>query len=222
MRWWWSLFLVGCSSGRMTVDVPVRFVPGPSVVTPVEGVEVRLTEAQWTVSDLRLESPAATAWRRPWPSLISTAHAHPGHDFTGGVSGELLGTWTLDPLGEPVDLGPAKMLDGPYATARLHLDETPALHLSGEAAVDGTPVPFMLELGHQQEITGIAFDADVDPDAPPTGLVLGVDLAHALSFIDWHTPPGDDGVLTSADGAVQNTLTFGVVSAPTWTLATEE
>jgi hypothetical protein len=222
MREWWLMVLVGCGAGRVTVDVPVQFVPGSSLVTPAEGVELRLTEAEWTLSDLRLESPATTAWRRPWPSLIPTAYAHPGHDFTGGVSGELLGTWTLDLLGDAVDLGAARMLDGPYATARLHLDAAPVLRLSGEADVDGSPMPFTFELAHQQEITGIPFDADVDPDAPPSALVLGVDLAHALSFVDWRTEPGEDGVLTLADGAVENTLTFGVVSAPTWTLTTEE
>ncbi len=216
------VLLAGCAVGRETVDVTVRFDPTSAAVVPDDGVDVVLTEARWTVSDLRLESPPATARRVIWPSLFPVAHAHPGHDFSGGVSGELLGAWTLDLLGEPVELGTAKLLEGPYATARLHLDAAPALRLVGQAEVDGASVPFAFELAHDAEITGIAFDATVDREAPPDALALGVDLAHALSFVDWRTPAGADGVLTIADGALENIVTFGVVSAPTWTLKPEE
>lgn len=52
--------------------------------------------------------------------------------------------------------------------------------------------------------------------------MLGVDLAHALSFVDWTTPDADgDGALTEADGALANTVLFGVVATPTFTLTLE-
>lgn len=222
MRGWSCVLLVGCGSAPVEVDVPVRFAPGPKGVVPDEGVEITLTEARWTVSDVRLEAPPETASRPSWPVLVPAAHAHPGHDFAGDVAGELLGTWTLDLLGEPVELGTARMLDGSYATARLHLDADPTLRLAGEAVVEGSTVPFDFEGAFERDITGIAFDAQVDPDAPPSALVLAVDLAHALSFVDWRTDPGDDGALSLADGALANTLIFGAVSAPTWSLTTEE
>ena len=59
-------------------------------------------------------------------------------------------------------------------------------------------------------------------DSPPAGLVLTIDLAHALSFVDWRTADADgDATLTTADGALANTVLFGVVATPTWTLTVE-
>lgn len=215
------LILMGCGTGRQTVEVPVRFEPAASALSLPDGVEVRLSEARWPVFDLRMESPASVAWLR-WPSLLPTAHAHPGHDFSGGVAGELLGEWRLDLLGPAQSLGVARLLDGPYATARLHLIDDPPLVLEGEVERDGVTVRFVFELAHASEITGITFETTVDPEAPPDAIVLRVDLTHALSFIDWRTEPGADGLLTLDDGAVENTLAFGVLSAPTWNLSIEE
>ncbi len=209
---------VACAPGRTVVQVPVAFAPSSPDVVPGDGVSIALDDASVTVAHLRLESPPDPTARWRLPSLISTAVAHPGHDFAGGVSGELLGTWTLDLLGDPVPLGSATLQDGAYATARLQVEASPVLTMSGTATVDGDPIPFGLEAAIAQEITGIPFDLTLDPETPPEALTLSVDLDHALSFVDWRTDPGADGLLTIDDGAVGHTLTFGVVSTPTWTL----
>ena len=59
----------------------------------------------------------------------------------------------------------------------------------------------------------------VDPEAPPSAITLQFDPVHALSYADLATPDEDgDGVLTEADGLLGNTVTFGVVSTPSWNL----
>jgi hypothetical protein len=160
------------------------------------------------------------AWKR-W-SLIGTAHAHPGHDFAGGVVGELTGTWTVDLLAPDLELGIADCYEGDYATGRITALPDPVAVVEGTATVGDTTSPFRFESAPDQEITGIAFDAVIDAAFPPTGIGLTVDLGHALSFVDWATPDGDDdGVLTSADGTIANSFSFGVVSTPTWQLRLE-
>lgn len=222
MRMWMCVLLAGCASGPVVRSVPVQFVPDTTAVKPGEGVEIALGEARLTVSDLRLERPAETSAMGWWPSLIPVAHAHPGHDFTGDVGGELLGTWTLDLLGDASELGLATLRDGDYASARLELVGDPELTLVGTATVDGAPVPFDFTLALDEAVTGIAFAVSVPAAGGATGMALGVDLDHALSFSNWRTDPGDDGLLTESDGTLANTLTFGVLSAPTWNLTLED
>ena len=60
-------------------------------------------------------------------------------------------------------------------------------------------------------------------EAPPAGALLTVDLAHALSFVDWRSPDEDgDGLLTEADGVNANTVTFGLLATPTYALTLVE
>jgi hypothetical protein len=214
-------FLLGCAvEDRRALTIPVTALASPSdVLSPVEGVTLTLTEARVTVADLRLEAPAAVAWR---PRLVSTAYAHPGHDPAGGVSGELLGEWTLDLLGEDLSLGDALCYEGPLATARLSLSPTPALTIGGLVTVDAVERPFFITLSPDQDVLGMPLEAELDADAPPAGLHLAVDLEHGLSFIDWRTPDTDgDGALTEADGTTLNTALFGLTSTPTWRLTLE-
>lgn len=211
------LLLSACAADRALLSAPVTLTPAQADFVLESGVEISLTGASLTVSSLRLESPAETAWRRR--SLIPAAHAHPGHDFAGAVAGELIGTWTLDLLGESVSLGEAACYEGEYATARLEVLPEPGVQLDGTATVDGEVRDFSFSLAPDQEITGIPFAATLSADAPPSAVLLSVDLAHALSYADWHTD--SDGVLTTADGALENTVLFGMVSTPTYTLSLE-
>lgn len=222
MRPLWLLLLTGCAEDRVLLSIPVHVLPSASTAELDDGVTVELTAASLTLSDLRLEGPAQTAARhRPW-SLVSTAHAHPGHDFAGEVAGELTGTWTVDLLGEQTLLGDASCYDGEVATARVRLDPDPGVRLEGTATVDGEVRPFAFAVAPDQEVTGIAFAATLDADAVPAGVAVSVDLAHALSFVDWTTPDGDgDGLLTVGDGELENTVLFGIVSSPSYSLTLE-
>lgn len=215
------VLLSGCAEDRALLALPVTVSPSPGEVEPAAGVSVTLTTASLTLSDLRLEAPAQTARRLPLP-FVSTAHAHPGHDFAGDVAGELVGTWTLDLLGVATELGAASCYEGSYATGRVDVEPAPAVTLEGTATTSGGDVPFRFVVAPDQEVTGIPFEVELDADAPPSGLALAVDLAHALSFVDWTTPDADgDGALTEVDGALANTVLFGVVATPTFTLTLE-
>lgn len=210
-------WLVACAEDRALVSVPTHTVASPAEVD-AGGAAVALTEAAVTLSDWRFEAPPEVAWL---PPLVSSAYAHPGHDFDGAVSGELAGTWTLDLLAA-TELGTAGLYEGAYATARVGI--APPVRLAGTAITAGGARPFRFTLAPDQALTGIPFEFTVSAAAPPSGLAVGVDLGHALSFVDWAAPDTDgDGVLTEADGAaVANTATFGVVATPTWSLRVEE
>lgn len=214
--------LAGCADDRALLPVPVTVTPSAAEVQPAEGVTATLTAASMTLTDLRLEAPAETARRGPILPFISPALAHPGHDFAGDVAGELVGTWTLDLLAGPTALGSASCYEGSYATGRVGILPSPSVLLEGTATTLAGEVAFRFTLEPDQEITGIPFAVELDADAPPAGITLGVDLGHALSFVDWATPDGDgDGLLTEADGVLANTVLFGVVATPTFTLALE-
>ena len=217
MPWLWLVALMGagCATDPVLLSVPVEFEGAP-VALEVGGVEVTLTEASLTLSDLHLSTPAQA---RRW-SLLSTAYAHPGHDFSGDVRGELTGTWTLDLLDPgPTTLGSASLYEGNYETGRIYILEEPAGILRGSAG--GIPVEFPLSLS--QEVTGLDFLTTVDAAEPPQRLVLSVDLGHALSYSDWSTPDADgDQTLTASDGLLGNTVPFGVTSTPTWLLTLEQ
>lgn len=212
------LLAVGCDAGHTLLERPVRVAASPDRVTTDDGVAITLTQASYTLADLRFERPADTTVALHWTSLfVSTAHAHPGHDFAGGVGGELSGSWAVDLLAGPTELGSALIYDGPYETARLTLPG--AVQLAGTA--DG--VAFALELVPDQDVTGIPFEVTVVPESSGPVIELAVDIGHALSFVDWTTPDADaDGVLTTADGVLANTVMFGVVATPSFSLTIDD
>lgn len=200
---------------RALVPVPVAYEAAPAELR-VDDVPLLLTEATLTLGDLRFEEPA-TAWS--W-SLVPAAWAHPGHDFTGAVSGELSGTWTLDLL-DDAPLGEASFWEGRYATARLRVEGTAVL--AGTLDPDGTARPFRFEIPLDHEVIGVPFPAEVEATAPPGGITLSVDLAHALSFFDPYTTDSDgNGTLTAADEIVEHVVRFGLLSTPTYHLILED
>ncbi len=209
-----ALGLAACAHDhRENLSVPAHAVGlDPATFAAADGVEVQLEGAWVVLADLRLEAPA------------STAAKHPGHDFSGDTSCELLGSWELDLLGDALDLGEVACLDGGLATGQVVLVGEPAVVLTGTATLpDGTERVFRFELALDDEITGIPMDAYLDAAAPPVGLELGVSAATMLGFVDWSTEDDDgDGILTTIDGLLGNTVPFGAVSTASYSLELED
>lgn len=210
------LWLVACLVDRVLVPVPVAVVGSVGVFEPEPGIVVRVDRAVLHAADFRFEGPATASWSLP--GLSSTAWAHPGHDFAGQVGGELLGTYTIDALTTFEELAVADCFEGIYATARFDL--VGPVEIEGVTSVDGELRSFRFTYDADEDVSGVPFEAVIEADSP--GAVLHIDLEHALSFIDWRTPDTDgDFVLTVADGAIANTLPFGVQSTASYTMTLE-
>ncbi|MEZ4320228.1 MAG: hypothetical protein R3F61_22305 [Myxococcota bacterium] len=204
------LLLLACVDGRDPVVLPTTFTGSPASFALDSGT-VTLERAELVAADLRLEAPPVVAW---FPSLVASARAHPGHEFAGSVRGELLGEWSLDLVGGDQVLGAGQGWEGDVATARF---DAHGLILVGTWSGPDGDVPFDIALDVDRSIVGI--DALLTLDASrPDGLALGVDLPHALGFVEWDDTDGD-GTLTEADGTLANTVVFGITSSTTWALA---
>jgi hypothetical protein len=202
---------------RASLSVPVE-AGGDAASFVTDDVEITLSEARIELSDLRLERPPEVSlrWRL---APIPVAWAHPGHDFSGDTSGELLGDWSVNLLGEPAYLGDALCYEGSYATGRVGLAGEPALVLAGVALTPSGARDFAFEVQLDDEISGIPFQHELSADSPPSGIGLSVKLAAMLGFVDWDTPDDDgDDILTTADGALGNSVPFGVMSTASYSL----
>lgn len=216
-----SLPLACVDESPVLLSIPVIFQPLPEArLLLADGSSLELQEARLTVADLRLERPVEKQALRWNPLQPTQALAHPGHEFSGNVAGELLGTYTLDLLGEPTTLGQAQLYTGQFATAQLHLPgetQGPILTLAGVREYDGARLPVTLTLSLEYEVHGISFEHDITPDSQAAQLVLELDLAHMLSFLDWSAgDENQDGELTLEDPSVYNPLVFGVSSTPSY------
>ena len=210
---WLLLSLTACTAE------PTRLYSVPVTADPVDGagwttddgVAIALTSATVTFADLRLHTPPADMV--VWPALLPTAYAHPGAAIRGETAGELLGTWTLDLLGGPVQLGTASCYLGACATASLQL--AGALSLRGSATpAGGEPIAFTFDADLSDMVEDLLFETTL---TPASALTLSVNSASVLAPVDWSTEPAD-GALTLTDGALANTVAFGARSADTWTL----
>ncbi|MCA9571522.1 MAG: hypothetical protein KC656_26975 [Myxococcales bacterium] len=202
------LFVLGCLEGRAPVEVDVVFQPVQGALPA--GVQVDVLDLD--VGSLRVLADTETyAWV---PSLVPSAHAHPGHELAGDVRVELQGRRMLDGLGSVVDLGLADGWTGDVATARLELH---AVSLSGSVTTaDGRVLPFALELEVERGISGIPVDADLRADIAQT-FVLAFDPGAALDPVVWEDADGD-GRLTADDTQFFNTVLFGLTSLNAWSL----
>lgn len=216
--------LSGCAlEDRFLLEVPV--VAGGTGIRQLDagdGATIALDEASVTFSDLRLEEPPTEGMASLLSRLspIQAAWAHPGHDYPGDVAGELLGTFTVDLLGEDQPLGLAPCYEGEYATGRIGLSGTVAVLAGVYRDGAGAERSFRFEVEADQAITAIPFDEIVSASAPPERLELRFDLWSALKFTDWSVPDADgDALLTMADPPYDNTVRFGVVATPTWSLS---
>jgi hypothetical protein len=199
------------------VGVPVSAGGAWTGAATLDGVPVRLDEASVTFADLRLKAPAAPVVR--FGGFGAAAWAHPGHDFAGDVVGELLGSFTVDLLGEDTPIGEATCYAGATETATIQL--AGEVRLVGVATVDGVDRPFRLIVTEDTLVDGIPFEATIAAESPSPLLVLA-DPAELLSHVDLRTPDADgDGALTIADGVVENTLRFGARSVLAWSITAE-
>jgi hypothetical protein len=217
------VLVAGCAiDDRMSIEVPVQsggvdlgpFVDEAGVTT--------VDEASVTFSDLRLEEPPATGLTARLGTALggTAAYAHPGHDYPGDVAGELLGTFTVDLLGAPDELGPAVCYDGRYATARVSVAGAFATFGGTYSPQGGAPVPFHFVVSADQDILDLPFEVTLDAAAPPDAILVTFDVGRVFSYVDWSEGDTDaDGVLTDADGSFGNTIRFGAVASPTWAVA---
>ncbi|MCB9669120.1 MAG: hypothetical protein H6734_06595 [Alphaproteobacteria bacterium] len=205
------LFVLGCLEGRAPVEVDVVFQPVEGALPA--GVQVDVLDLD--VGSLRVLADTETyAWV---PSLVPSAHAHPGHELAGDVRVELQGRRMLDGLGPVVDLGLADGWTGDVATARLELH---AVSVSGSVTTaDGGVLPFALELDVERGISGIPVDAVLRADIAQT-FVLAFDPGAALAPVVWEDEDGD-GRLTADDTQFVNTVVFGLTSLNAWSLEAE-
>ena len=215
--------LSACGDDRAMLTLPASAGLAPVPLSPAEGVTLRLSAARLSLADLTIEAPLAKTASFTPPSLISSAWAHPGHDAAGETTCALSGVWTVDLLGPELPLGALRCFEGPTAAAHLRVSPSPPALIEGVAELDGGEVPFRFTLAPDQAITGLPFVTELRAEAPPAGALLTVDLAHALSFVDWRSPDEDgDGLLTEADGATANTAAFGLLATPTYALTLVE
>ena len=218
----------GCPAGDepdlVRVDIEAASTAdGP--FTTDRGYDVTLDVATITLGELHFHEPkdvgeltAATPFR--WLTGPAVARAHPGHDMSGDVRGELTGTWTIDLLAEPALLGQGTFYEGSYETASFVLarpDGATTLVLTGTADDGSGPHHFDLHADHEQTILGIPFETELDADAMPAVILL-VDPAAILAHLDFSELDSDgDGTVTVADEGVSNPLLFGLESNVTYT-----
>ncbi|MCB9680769.1 MAG: hypothetical protein H6733_04785 [Alphaproteobacteria bacterium] len=189
------LTLVGCvPPGRELVTTTVTFVaeaPRP----PGGASAIALTEARISVADLTLL------------------------DRDGLVGGAWPGLRRLDLLADPTPMGIVDVYTGAYAASRFVVGGVPTLHLVGTTTLlDGTDVPFDLELTGSLPVANAATEVVVGLEGITAPLVWSLSLTRAINRIDWATPVDDDGVLTTADGEVGPALREGLTDPLAWSV----
>ncbi len=224
----------GCLGGAepTLLAVPIEAVSAqPGEFTTALGCDIELEAGVIVLGALQFQEPAPLATKRRLPRGLlgpTSAHAHPGHDMSGDVQGEWVGTTFVDLLAPATALGEGSFYEGTYETASLTLRQdgvdgdaglgasSPALGhtlvLTGTADDSGGPIPFELVVDHTQPILGIPFDITVAEDDIPV-VTLTVDPAQILGHLAFAELDTDaDGIVTVADEGVTNPLLFGLES----------
>lgn len=202
--------LFGCvGEGRAQIPLEVTAASADGAAFEVSGAQVELTTAAIGLADLRWQEPP-----------LGAARVHPGHDYDGDVAGELLGSWSVDLLADAEPLGVATCYEGRLSTGSLSIAGEPlAAHLAGRLTPPGmASLPFDFQIALDAEVHGIPFEVEIDGDAPPQGILLTLSPAQMLSFADLAAGDTDgSGALDLADGALANSVPFGVVSTTAFT-----
>ena len=231
-----SIFIVmACTPSQEAVRVPVEVVLDGSEIgetTSDAGWTVTLTTARMAASDLQFsilgEMHGATAWLGGW--IVARAWAHPGHASGGDVTGELLGDFVLDWLGDDGTLGTADMLAGEYngmnftfRTATVadglaaddpllgHTVQLAGVARKGEAEVAFTAI---VDVDAGTQLIGAPFEATIDAGATapiavqllPTDPVAGTSLFDGLDFAALDALDTSDGVAAIAPGDVAHNI----------------
>lgn len=123
-----ALGLSSCDHEREYIDFPIEVQGRFESFTNERGWSVELESAHARLGPVRFYEghPFFSSNQRRLPSLIKTAHAHPGHYDPTEAVGELLKTQVIDLLAkEPTVLGMARGLTGAYGSAEIELPFEP-------------------------------------------------------------------------------------------------
>ena len=160
---------------------------------------------------LWLQRPASLARRVSAPGV---AFAHPGHDPSGPVTGEIIGPWALSPCDGDAPLGVGRGYASPVATGQLTLLGDARL-VRGASAASPLPIDIAAPLDHP--VTGLPLAAKLVDGATAR---LRFDPALTLSVLPTVDTDGD-GALTEADDGALAAFTYGLVNPNSWTLTVE-
>jgi hypothetical protein len=150
-----ALFATGCAGAEEATRLALPVVADASGMTPVQtdlGYDVKLSEARLVIDDLEFtmagEAHTASFWQRLCELVIPSAHAHPGHDEGGDVTGELRGHFLIDLLAaDTAPIGVAELIAGVYQSVNF----TFAKATAEDGLAPGDPL-----LGHTALFVGVA------------------------------------------------------------------
>lgn len=215
------LMACGASTSQTRRTFPVEVV----VVAPTAALETG-----WTVSglsgsvaltELRFFEGQVLVARRfsPLELLVSTAHAHPGHDAPGAAMGEVLTPLDLDlSKRDVVPWGEANAVTGRYGSATLGFGPA-GVRVKGVATKAGRSVHFDSGVfALTKPLGGLRFEHEMG--TAPGRVRLEVDLGVLLSRIEFDQAgagPGPDGVVTFQPNSVAfNGLDRGVTDTTSY------
>jgi hypothetical protein len=227
------IVLAGCAPNEAPrVELPV-VVDGSGVSTAATdlGWTVELEQARVAIADLRFttagevhmedrRSSGAQLLGFLSETLISSAHAHPGHFQGGQIIGELPGTFVVDYVNEDGrELGLATMIVGEYTAldfllARAGTDEVEdgdplfghTALLSGTASAAEGTVAFTIVIDSpaDRSIVGAPFEVEVVEDS---SFEIGLRMLSTDPFEEDHLFDGIDfAQLDALDGAADGVL----------------
>lgn len=186
---------------RVAVEVPL-LVEGAPRTAP----GFTISEATLHLEAVRFRAPdLAAVWHLP--SLVPTAHAHPGHGSTSDVVGEWLGPAAVDLLAGG-SIGSASVFTGEVAGSELDLG---AGRVEVVGTLDDGARAFRFSVPTPGEVLGVAFATAVEAGAPPTWALrvdVGAMLAEMAPLV-----PADDAPW-APEGADANAWTFATVQHP--------
>ncbi|HEY0705742.1 MAG TPA: hypothetical protein VGG33_03040 [Polyangia bacterium] len=222
-------------SPRVALPLVVDAASAAAPATNDLGYVVTLTTARMAVRDLQFTTGGQAHARRldrlgerlgAW--LLPRAHAHPGHQGGGEITGELPGNHTLDWLANGTVIGTVTLITGRYRGANFTFRQArpaelgPAdvlaghsIHLAGNASKDGRAVAFtaLIDMDEGTQVVGARFDEPVetsgavalalrfhpvDPTSPTLTVWNGIDF---FSLAD-----GRDTIAIGPDDEAHNRL----------------
>lgn len=156
-------------TGRGRTAFDLQIAQAATTFTTSAGYDVQLSEAR--ISIQRVEffegDPLFTRRASPWPQLIASAYAHPGHYQEGEALADVLTPLVVDLTGDPTTSAPGNGVTGEYRSARITLAPDPTLDgatvsAAGTATKSGVSTTFSGTLALDEAVTGIAVLQSVD------------------------------------------------------------
>jgi hypothetical protein len=209
------LLCLGCvDPGRQPVRIEVELQAFEG--SPTSGDwRIEFDVATVRVSDLILREPPDGRWGD------ATFDDRPDDPLTTGVAGAAwAGSRKVDLLGAVgSSVGLVEGNEGEIASFDFTVHATRGTVFEGRAiGRRGRELPFVLSLADAIEVRGVPVDLRLQPADPTARLLWTVDLAAALSHVDWAEGPLDDGVIDDRDPGAQEALAYGLAEIGTWHL----